>query len=98
MADRMDSEHASPIHGLSIWVGLAAFFSSSSDRKRSHDALKSAHDVKKAEKERMRKQGGSTSRGSEDGNPSEPSHGSGGMKEGMKRLGKALGIKKSDGH
>ena len=52
MADRMDSDHSSPIHGLSLWVGLAAFFSNSSERNKAHDVLKTAHAVKQAEKER----------------------------------------------
>ena len=51
MADRMDSDHSSPIHGLSLWVGLAAFFSNSSERNKAHDAIKSVHVVKQAEKE-----------------------------------------------
>ncbi|ORX35612.1 hypothetical protein BD324DRAFT_652162 [Kockovaella imperatae] len=87
MADRMDSEHASPVHGLSIWVGLAAFFSSSSDRSRAHEALQGAHDAKKAEKEAKRNQGSASDQGHGDGSKSH------GVTGGMKRLGKALGIK-----
>lgn len=49
MADRMDTAHDSPVHGLSIWVGLAAFFSNSSERSKAHDALKRAHEEKRAE-------------------------------------------------
>lgn len=50
MADRMDTSHGSPVHGLSIWVALASFFSSSSDRNRAHEALRTAHEAHKAEK------------------------------------------------
>ena len=46
----MDTAHDSPVHGLSIWVGLAAFFSNSSERNKAHDALQRVHDVQKAEK------------------------------------------------
>jgi hypothetical protein len=50
MADRMDTSHGSPVHGLSIWVALASFFSSSSDRNRAHEALRTAHEAHTAEK------------------------------------------------
>ena len=50
----MDSQHASPVHGLSIWVGLAAFFSNSSERGKAQEALKSVHEVKKFEKAQKR--------------------------------------------
>jgi hypothetical protein len=46
----MDGAHDSPVHGLSIWVGLAAFFSNSSERNKAHDALQTAHEVQKAQK------------------------------------------------
>jgi hypothetical protein len=46
----MDTSHGSPVHGLSIWVALASFFSSSSDRNRAHEALRTAHEAHKAEK------------------------------------------------
>lgn len=41
-ADRMEHETSSPVHGLSIWVALASFFSSSSDRDKAHEAVKAA--------------------------------------------------------
>ncbi|KAK8864674.1 hypothetical protein IAR55_001926 [Kwoniella newhampshirensis] len=47
MADRLDSSHSTPLHGLSIWVGLAAFFSNSGERKHATEALKMAKDAKK---------------------------------------------------
>jgi hypothetical protein len=50
MADRMETSHDTSVHGLSIWVGLAAFFSNSSESSRAHEALKRAHEVKQAEK------------------------------------------------
>lgn len=52
MADRMDAAHASPVNGLSLWVGLAAFFSHSSERNRAHEALtKAKADLKGRRKE-----------------------------------------------
>jgi hypothetical protein len=51
MADRMDDAHGAPIGGLSIWVGLASFFSNSQDRTQARDALRKARDT-----ERMRKE------------------------------------------
>lgn len=56
MADRMDSTHETPVHGLSIWVGLAAFFSSSSERSRAQEAVKQAKAVKRTEHERRREE------------------------------------------
>jgi hypothetical protein len=55
MADRMDDDHGAPIGGLSLWVGLASFFSNSQDRNRAQEALKTAKEAKaleKADKER----------------------------------------------
>ena len=49
MADRMDTNHESPISGLSIWVGLAAFFSNSSDRTKAHAALTKAQEEKRTD-------------------------------------------------
>lgn len=46
----MDTAHDSPVHGLSIWVGLAAFFSNTSERSKAHEVLKRAKEVKEAEK------------------------------------------------
>lgn len=54
MADRMDSAHDTPVHGLSIWVGLAAFFSSSTERSRAQEAVKQAKAIKKAEHDQRR--------------------------------------------
>lgn len=46
MADRMDGEHDAPVHGLSIWVGLAAFFSGgTSDKNQAHEALRQVRDA-----------------------------------------------------
>jgi len=50
MADRMDTAHDSSVHGLSIWVGLATFFSSSSERNNAHEALRKVHEVQQAER------------------------------------------------
>ena len=50
-ADRMDSGSESSMGGLSIWVGLAALLSNSSERGKVHDALKEAKEMRKAEKE-----------------------------------------------
>jgi hypothetical protein len=50
MADRMDTARDSPMHGLSIWVGLASFFSSSSERNKAQEAIRSAHEAQKAQK------------------------------------------------
>jgi hypothetical protein len=51
MADRMDDDH-SPIGGLSIWVGLASFFSNSQNRTQARDALKKAKEAERLEKEK----------------------------------------------
>jgi len=51
MADRMDDAHGSPIGGLSIWVGLASFFSNSQDRTQARDALRKARDTDRMQKE-----------------------------------------------
>ena len=59
MADRMDDAHGSPIGGLSIWVGLASFFSNSSDRAQARDALKKAKEAERLQKE---KEGGEKGR------------------------------------
>jgi hypothetical protein len=51
MADRIDSENDhTPVHGLSIWVGLASFFTSSPDHSKTLEALKQAKQVRKANK------------------------------------------------
>nr|XP_019007535.1 uncharacterized protein I206_07797 [Kwoniella pini CBS 10737]OCF46316.1 hypothetical protein I206_07797 [Kwoniella pini CBS 10737] len=50
MADRLDSTHSTVIHGLSIWVGLASFFSNSNERNKASQAVKAAREVKKLEK------------------------------------------------
>ncbi|WWC89008.1 uncharacterized protein L201_003925 [Kwoniella dendrophila CBS 6074] len=50
MADRLDSSHDTSFHGLSIWVGLATFFSSSSERNKASEALKVAREAKKVQK------------------------------------------------
>ncbi|WWD17016.1 hypothetical protein CI109_101452 [Kwoniella shandongensis] len=49
MADRLDSVHSTPLHGLSIWVGLAAFFTNSSERNKATEMLKLANEEKKRE-------------------------------------------------
>ncbi|WVQ99705.1 hypothetical protein IAU59_006846 [Kwoniella sp. CBS 9459] len=49
MADRLDSAHDSSFHGLTIWVGLASFFSHSSDRGKASDALKAIKEARKAQ-------------------------------------------------
>ena len=46
----MDTAHDTAVHGLSIWVGLASFFSNSGERKNAHEALQRAHEAKQAEK------------------------------------------------
>ena len=45
----MDTAHDSSFNGLSIWVGLAAFFSNSSERSQAHDALQRVHEVQQAQ-------------------------------------------------
>ena len=47
MADRMDDQNPSPIGGLSIWVGLATFFSNSSERSRAKEAVIQAKEAEK---------------------------------------------------
>ena len=79
MADRMDDRTSTPIHGLSIWVGLAACFSNSSERSKAHDALKQAHDAQKAQKANK----GSVS-SSESGSGSNP----------FRKMSRALGLGK----
>lgn len=51
MADRMDDEHSAPVGGLSIWVGLATFFSNSSERSRAHEAVKQAKEASRRKEE-----------------------------------------------
>jgi hypothetical protein len=63
MADRMDDDHGSPIGGLSIWVGLASFFSNSSDRRQAQEALKTAREAKKLEKENKEREAGGGEKG-----------------------------------
>lgn len=58
MADRMDSPK-SPMGGLSIWVALATFFSSSTERER----VKEAVGREKAERREGRGDGGEDGRG-----------------------------------
>jgi hypothetical protein len=63
MADRMDEPHGPPIGGLSIWVGLASFFSNSSDRAQARDALKKAKEAEKLQNAKEReKEGGEKGR------------------------------------
>ncbi|WVQ79674.1 hypothetical protein IAT38_001774 [Cryptococcus sp. DSM 104549] len=44
MADRIDSAHQTqtPLHGLSMWVGLAAFFGGGSDRDKTLEVVREA--------------------------------------------------------
>ncbi len=78
----MDSAHHSKVGGLSIWVGLAAFFSSSSDRTRAHEMLAQAREERKSHR-------GESGEGN--GNKYSP-------KEAVKRLSMALGLsKKAEG-
>lgn len=51
MADRMDDEHGAPVGGLSLWVGLATFFSNSQERNRAHEAVKQARQVSRQQQE-----------------------------------------------
>ena len=68
MADRMDDEHGAPVGGLSIWVGLATFFSNSQERNRAHEAVKQArqvsrqHDAERAQAEPAGQNKGSSRR------------------------------------
>ncbi|WRT66661.1 uncharacterized protein IL334_003621 [Kwoniella shivajii] len=50
MADRLDSAHGTSFHGLSIWVGLATFFSNSNERNKASEAVKAARELKKSQK------------------------------------------------
>jgi hypothetical protein len=58
MADRMDDAHGAPIGGLSIWVGLASFFSNSQDRAKAQDALRKAKEAERLQKEKEKEGGG----------------------------------------
>jgi hypothetical protein len=49
MADRIDETHQSPVHGLSIWVGLASFFSKSHDRSKAEEAIRAAKEATDAQ-------------------------------------------------
>ena len=49
MADRMDAVHGPPMNGLSIWVGLATFFSNSTERSKAQEALERAQETRRAE-------------------------------------------------
>jgi hypothetical protein len=92
MADRMDSSHGSPVNGLSIWVGLAALFSSSSDRKRAHEVLTKA----KADIETQREGSRATSGMRRDGDKTErgTDKGTGGATRAVRRMSKALRLRK----
>ena len=58
MADRMDDDHEhTGVHGLSIWVGLAAFFSSSHERNEAEEMVKHAQETRDDEKHSRRKKG-----------------------------------------
>ncbi|KAL7422037.1 hypothetical protein Q5752_003810 [Cryptotrichosporon argae] len=50
MADRMDDAAHTELHGLSLWVALASFFSSSSERARARDAVRGAHDAQRTQR------------------------------------------------
>ncbi|WVQ67321.1 uncharacterized protein L199_005517 [Kwoniella botswanensis] len=60
MADRLDSSHNTSLHGLSIWVGLASFFSNSMERNKATEVIKIAREAKKIQKDST-KQGNSES-------------------------------------
>nr|XP_018262748.1 uncharacterized protein I303_04228 [Kwoniella dejecticola CBS 10117]OBR84906.1 hypothetical protein I303_04228 [Kwoniella dejecticola CBS 10117] len=62
MADRLDSSHSTGMHGLSIWVGLASFFSNSNERNKASQAVKAAREVKKLEKQSQKQDGQSPKR------------------------------------
>lgn len=50
MADRLDSTHThNNIGGLSIWVGLANFFSNVGEKEKASEALKEAKERRKNE-------------------------------------------------
>ena len=55
MADTADDNTHHPVHGLSIWVGFASFFSASSDRVKLTDLLKQAHNDRKELEEKREK-------------------------------------------
>ncbi|WVR06766.1 hypothetical protein IAU60_003801 [Kwoniella sp. DSM 27419] len=50
MADRLDSSHDTSFHGLSIWVGLAGFFSSSTERNKAGEVIRAVRDAHHAQK------------------------------------------------
>jgi hypothetical protein len=50
MADRMDRSNGPQFNGLSIWIGLAGFFTNSSERDKARQALQRAHEEKKADR------------------------------------------------
>ena len=54
MADRMDDQqHSHAVSGLSIWVGLTSFFSSSAERSKARDAVRQAREAHKAERDEV---------------------------------------------
>ena len=61
LSEEFEKNEANPtqIGGLSIWVGLASFFSNSSGRAQARDALKKAKEVERLQKE---KEGGEKGR------------------------------------
>lgn len=83
MADRMDGAQHSAINGLSIWVGLATFFSSSSERTRAHDILASV------KAERKKEAGDGTSI-----RETNRTKGSRGPKRAVRKMSAALGLSK----
>lgn len=50
MADRMDRSNGPQFNGLSIWIGLAGFFTNSSERDKARQALQRAHEEKTADR------------------------------------------------
>nr|XP_019046586.1 hypothetical protein I302_05336 [Kwoniella bestiolae CBS 10118]OCF25516.1 hypothetical protein I302_05336 [Kwoniella bestiolae CBS 10118] len=54
MADRLDSSHNTSLHGLSIWVGLVSFFSSSMERNKASEVIKVAREAKKIQQQSNR--------------------------------------------
>ncbi|WVF71169.1 hypothetical protein IAT40_005967 [Kwoniella sp. CBS 6097] len=60
MADRLDSSHDTSFHGLTIWVGLASFFSNSSDRGKASDALKAVKEARKTQESQRKGKGKGT--------------------------------------
>ena len=90
MADRMDSVHNAPVNGLSIWVGLASFFSDASERTRAHDALTTA----KAQRKQRKHVQGAEGEKPEEGMKHVMGEEKRRVKAAVGRMSEALGLKK----